>query len=195
MPEKLVPTVATPVSPTTLYAALRGAWTGLYDAVPARQSLLVLIGHWALETEWGHATWCWNLGNAKHVPGDGRDYFQIRCNEIINGKTVWFDPPHPATSFRAFAGLAEGCVDYLGLLHGQFGYAWPAIEAGDAPAFCHALRQRGYYTADEQAYTTGVMAYMLLADHRIPVDEPAAVPGLAVALLDPVTDAPSDGTT
>ena len=117
-------------------------------------------------------------------------------NGVSTTKPAEVRPSHWPASFRAFAGLAErDVIDYLGLLHGQFGYAWPAIEAGDAPTFCHALRQRGYYTADEHEYTAGVVACMRSADHLIPVDEPAAVPGLAVALLDPVTDEPSDGTT
>lgn len=191
MGESLVPRVATPVSPETLYYAIRGAWMGLYDQTPSRQALLVLIGHFAFETGWGHACWNNNLGNVKHVAGDGYDYYQVRCDEIVNGKTVWYDPPHPATSFRAFSDLAKGVQNYLELLRGRFGVAWQFVENGDAPAFCHALKQRGYYTANEQQYTIGVVACMRAADHVIPQDD--AAPGLAMALFDPVTDSPSDG--
>jgi hypothetical protein len=172
--EQLVPCVATVVSPATLYAALRGAWAGLLGAQPSRQSLLVLVAHWALETGWGHSCWNWNLGNVKHVDGDGRDFYSVRCNEVIAGKVVWIEEGQPGSFFRAFAGLAEGAADYLRLLHGQFGFAWPAVEAGDPAGFCHALRQRGYFTADEATYTRGVVACMASADHVIPPDPDTA---------------------
>lgn len=171
----------TVVSPKDLYAALDEAWGALPMLVgqPSRTSLLLLIGHWAFETAWGHGMHRFNLGNAKHRPGDGRCWTAFRCNELVAGKLVWYDPPSPPapdhpTAFRAFRTLEEGCVDYLTLLRGQFGFAWPQVEAGDAAAFCHALKVRGYYTADEQLYTRGVVACVAAADHVIAVDATVA---------------------
>ena len=166
----IVPTVATPVSPAILYGALRVAWVQLLGTDPTRQSLLLLIGHAAFETGWMHECWCWNLGNVKHVAGDGHDYYQIRCNEFENGKWVWYDPPSPKSSFRSFSSLVEGVAAHLKVLHGQFGYAWPYVETGDAGAFCHALRERHYYTDPEADYTRGVVACIASADHVIPPD-------------------------
>ena len=178
MTERWVPRVQTHTAPVELYTALRGAWTGLIGSEPSRASLLVLLAHWALETGFGAACWNWNLGNVKHVKGDGRDYFGVRHNEIVNGKTIWLDADdteEPKDPFRAFHGLAEGVSDYLGILRGQFGFAWPAVEAGDAASFCHALRQRGYYTSDEALYTAGVMRCYHQLDASIPIDpEPVA---------------------
>ena len=195
MPEQLVPATVTTVSPETLYLALRAAWPEIVGVPAERQSLLLLIGHFAFETGWGHSCWNYNLGNVKHVPGDGRDYYQIHCTEIINGKVVMFDPPNPATSFRAFSTLTEGVEDYLRILRGQFGYAWPFVDTGDAAGFCHALHERHYYTDDEQHYTASVISCMRSADHMIPAD-PDPAPSIqaahAEAIAGLVTSGPAD---
>lgn len=181
--EAFLPDELTAVTPAAFYAALRAAWERLpllAGSTPSRASLLVLVGHFAFETGWGHACHRFNLGNVKHRPGDGRCWTAFRCNEVIAGKLVWFDPPVPPrpdhpTAFRAFRCLEDGCVDYLTILRGQFGFAWPQVEAGDAAAFCHALKTRGYFTADETVYTRGVVACVAAADHVIPSDpEPVA---------------------
>jgi hypothetical protein len=169
--ESIRPPVQTHCTPAELYRALGDAWRPLCGTEPTRGGILVLLAHWALETGFGHSCWCYNLGNVKHVAGDGRDFYQIRCNELVNGNAVWYDPPHPATSFRAFDSLASGVVDYLTILRGQFGFAWPAVEAGDAADFCHRLKLRGYYTADESTYTAGVERCYHQIDASIPSTE------------------------
>lgn len=184
MTESLRPTIPTKCLPADLYAALGDAWRTLIGSDPSRASKLVLVAHWALETGFGHACWNWNLGNVKHVAGDGRDYCQFRCNEVIHGQIVWFDPPDPATSFRAFATLEAGVVDYLALLRGQFGFAWPAVEAGDVADFCHRLKLRQYYTADEGQYTSGVLRCFHQLDLTIPAD-PDPVADLKPLFVEP----------
>src|SRR3974390_1386155 len=100
MSESLVATTHTPVAAVDLYVAMHSAWGQLMAGEPCtRESLLVMLAQSALETGFWHACWCWNLGNVKHVPGDGHDFYQIRCNEIENGKLVWYEPPNPACSF------------------------------------------------------------------------------------------------
>ena len=178
MTESLRPATHTTVTPQDLYAALGDAWRSLCGGDPSRASLLVLLAHWALETGFGHSCWNFNLGNVKHVAGDGRDFYQIRCNEVIHGKVVWLDPPDPGCSFRSFETLASGVVDYLMLLRGQFGFCWPQVEAGDAAAFCHALRERGYYTADEATYTAGVVRCYHQLDATIAPDQRPTQPEL-----------------
>ena len=128
----------------------------------------------AFKTGWWHYCWDYNLGNAKHVSGDGRDYCMVRLNEVIGGKVVWFDPSNPATWLRAFDSLSAGVIDYLSLMRGQFGYAWPAVETGDVTEFCHRLHQRGYYTDDEHHYTANVLGCYHQLDLVLPQDTPVA---------------------
>ena len=193
MGEQLLQDHLTPCSPAELYASLRAAWVQTcQDSDPSRASLLTLLAHWGLETGFGHYMHCWNLGNKKHVPGDGHDYCQFACGEelpaasvqagplvqivstyVRNGvafDSVKFIPPHPATSFVACSGLAAGTLDYFVGMRGRFRAAWPFVVAGDVAGFCHALRQQGYYTADEGVYTASVLRCYHQLDGMIPPD-------------------------
>ncbi len=99
---------------------------------------------------------CWNIGNAKSREGDGYNWTNFRCWEVIKDRKTWFDPPHPQTRFRAFDTLEEGAVDYLKMLHERFFLSWPAVESGDPKEFAHLLKRQGYYTADEGEYASAL---------------------------------------
>ena len=176
MPSELVDQL-TPCSKEDLIRALFDAWTHLFGEEPKKESVWVLASQWALESGWGKACHCWNLGNVKSVDGDGHDYCFFACNEILKTATahamaaanpstakvtqdrndglsiIWFYPDHPGCRFRAFNTLLDGAVDYIGLLNKRFARSWPAVLAGDPAQFSHLLRQQGYYTADESSYT------------------------------------------
>jgi flagellum-specific peptidoglycan hydrolase FlgJ len=171
-----LPNKITPAALPDVAAALSKAWAALLDETPSQESILVLLAQWTLETGGGHAMHCFNLGNAKSVPGDGRSWCFFRCNEIIGGKAVWFDPPHPQTRFRAFGSLEEGAADYLELLHRRFASAWPAVVAGDPAAFGHDLKAAHYYTADEHAYTALLVRLMGRLRAAIPAPAPCTPP-------------------
>ena len=192
-----LPAKRTKVTPEELYAALARLAPEL-----SRDALLVLLGHWGLETGDGAGCWGYNLGNVKGRPGgsDGRSWQFFACNEILapsaanaivaragdreprrseddpaafgrpefdkvsksavttsttaNGQVVlWAFPPHPVCCFRAFRTLEDGAKDYLEILKKQFGSSWPFVIAGDTAGFSHALKLKGYYTADESHYT------------------------------------------
>lgn len=160
-----VPHKLDPLSPDTGYvpdlmtqASLPDVVAALAKAAPElpRSGVLVLTSQYALETGGGRACHRWNLGNAKHIHGDGHKWTAFRCSEIIGGKEVFFDPPHPQTWFRAFDSLEDGAADYLGLLQHRFAVAWPAVKQGNVRAFGHALKVAGYYTASEQAYVNAL---------------------------------------
>jgi peptidoglycan hydrolase-like protein with peptidoglycan-binding domain len=192
-----LPAKRTKVTPEELYASLAKLAPEL-----SRDALLVLLGHWGLETADGAGCWGYNLGNVKGRPGgsDGRSWQFFACNEILspsaanaivaragdreprrpdddpaafgrpefdkvsksavttsttaNGLVVlWAFPPDPVCCFRAFRTLDEGTADYLALLKKQFASSWPFVVAGDTAGFAHALKVKGYYTADEAQYT------------------------------------------
>lgn len=194
MTETCRPDKLTPCSLPELYAALSGAWSSL-DGAPGRASILLLEAHWALETAFGHACHWYNLGNKKHVPGDGHNYTQFACGEELPAGTVTagptvqivatytkkdgvtydsvrFLPPHPACNFVAFDSLDDGATDYLLGLRGRFRNAWPSVLAGDVAGFCHALKVAGYYTADEALYTAGVERCYRQIDALVPIEVP-----------------------
>lgn len=191
MTENLVPDEFTILDAPSVYAALRAAAPTAIGASLSRASALLLCAQIQEETGW-RACHCWNLGNVKHVPGDGHDYCQFRCSEIVGGKEVFFDPPHPATSFRAYPSLAAACVDYLALLRKRFAGAWPSVLAGDPHGFVRALATAHYFTASEELYEKNVTAILARLSEVIP-DDPEPTPYVPLNVA-PIVDVSSDTT-
>jgi hypothetical protein len=172
--ENLLTDLLTPAHPAEVFTALRAAWDdSVDDTAPNRASILVLLSQWALETGFGHACHRWNLGNAKHVPGDGHEYVMFACSEIISGVEVWFQPPARQTWFVAFESLSDGAEYYLRSLRKQFASAWPAVIAANPAEFAHLLKLSHYYTASEALYVAGLMRCYRQLDVAIPPDDPA----------------------
>ena len=179
--ESEIPNLLTPCSSGEMMAALRLAWTETMGYEPAQGPLCVLLAHWALETGRGKSCHCWNIGNYKHVPGDGRDYTYYPCSEVLHGKVVHFDPSNaadrPTCCFRAYQIAAAGCLDYLWSLRTRFSSAWPEVIRADPKAFSHALKIAHYYTANEAQYTAAMASLFCefmklpMADHPILTDD------------------------
>jgi hypothetical protein len=84
---------------------------------------------------------------------DGVAGHNVELTRLKNGMVqVTLHADHPWCRFRAFASLADGAEDYLGLLHKRFAKAWPAIESGDPVRFVHTLRELRYFTASIERY-------------------------------------------
>ena len=178
MPTEL-PDSLTPVTKEDLISAMWKAWMGYFGSVPKKESIWVIVGQILLETG---LKYChnFNLGNAKSKDGDGYDYQFFGCGEEVSlatanawkakdptlvtikrvyeakGKqmaSVWVDPPHWVSRFRAFHDIVEGATDHTALLVKRFNIAWEGIEKGDPALFGHLLKQQGYYTDDEAHYT------------------------------------------
>lgn len=150
---ELVPTVVTPCAPPAVYAAMAEAYVAIVSEAPSRTTLLSLMAQWAFETGNGAACNNYNPAGLKWYPGDSHDYASYTTREFVNGK--WETGPK---NFKAYPSLEAGVEDYLKLLRSRYGFCWPAIVAGDMPAFAHALKARGYYTAPEQEYAAGLTA-------------------------------------
>ena len=169
----------TPVDRTDVFVALWRAWLQLFDGVPSRKSICLLVAHWAFETGWGKSMWCFNFGNAKAKADGPYDYTYFPCGEDLSVATanrlvaampdkakivrvdgdkieVKFWPDHPACCFRAFETIEEGAIDYLGLLRSRFSKAWPMLMHGDPVGFVHALKAQGYFTAAEGPYSAAM---------------------------------------
>ncbi len=165
MTDTLVPTVHTPMAPAAVYAALASAWTALLGTQPTRAELLVLLAQWAHETGGGCSADNWNLAGIKYTKGDGHDFAEYTTHEIVNGQDVT-----TVQRFRSYANLDESAFDYLRTLRRDFGFAWPAVEAGDVADFGHRLKVRGYYTDTESNYVAGLERWRAQLDAAIPPD-------------------------
>jgi hypothetical protein len=71
--ERLLPTTRTTPTKQDFARALLLAWPEA-----TKEQAGVLWAHFAGETRDGAACWNWNLGNVKHVKGDGYDYVSLR---------------------------------------------------------------------------------------------------------------------
>lgn len=159
MPAKLVPTVRTKYTLNQLIGGLVEGWYKKFGEVPKKESIGVLYAQNALETGGTVAMWNNNIGNVKFVANggnidDGKEYMMLANTwEIINGKKVIFQPPHPATWFRSFETLGDGVAHHLDFLRNKrYKKSWSAVEAGDPAEFAHLLKVAGYYTASEADY-------------------------------------------
>lgn len=200
----------TPITPSDVARALRAAWLRLFEVIPADQCIAVLMAQSALETGRWRSCWNYNLGNIKPGSKWQGDTCQFRLNEVIKGRVVWFDPPHPQTTMRAYSSLTDAAADYLWLLRRRFATAWTPVLNGDPIAFSQALKAQGYYTAPEPPYTKAVKSLyteylkLLLSQESGPDLEPDAPPdtepgdhglealALSIAAFDAVTASRED---
>jgi len=168
MVAKLVPTVRTQYTKPQLIQGFIEGWVQIYGQLPRKESIAIIYAQNAIETGGTAAMWNNNIGNIKYVPSSepdrdlGSEYIMLKnVWEIVNGKKVIFQPPHPATWFRSFRTLADGIAYHYDFLRNRPRYkpAWGAVEIGDPALFSHLLRKGGYYTAPEAAYTKAVVAY------------------------------------
>lgn len=172
-----IPDRLTVLTKPDLALGMKTAWGNLWGGPIPIHSLCIVLAQVQLET--GLKS-CHNfdLGNAKSIEGDGYDYQFFACGEELPlgvaqhaaatsplvkitrqyyvGKvamaSVWVEPEHPWSRFRAFPNLADGCLDQLKLLHSRFTKAWVAVESGDPDLFVHYLKLQGYFTAPEAQY-------------------------------------------
>ena len=164
----LVPTKRTVVSIRDYARAVIKAWRSIENESPRKESVAVLYAQYMIETG-GSACWNWNIGNAKHVDGDGHDYIELRgvwegvhpfvaARLIASGQAradsnpshikavgpkktpVIFVPPHPATRFIAYESLDEAMVSHLRRLQKRFAPCWPDVLTGNYDSFAHTLK-------------------------------------------------------
>lgn len=126
---------------------------------------------------------CGNPGNIKAGPDYVGMFTLYGCNEIFGETVKWFSesaeltgkggqpvpgtvfelPPddfgHPQSRFRAYAGPTDGIYQYLDFIFNNRRWrdAKEELIKGDPIAYVHALKAKGYFTADEATYARGVV--------------------------------------
>lgn len=183
MKATLVSDLLTPCSALEYIAAIRGGLETLMGVTPTKEHIAVLTAQSALESGRWKSMHRNNPGNIKAGESYEYLYTSYRCNEVIGGKVVWFDPPHPQCNFRAFLDLETGVLDYLRFLseRKRYALAWEVAKNGTPLAFVQALKTAGYFTADEQPYARAVASlcreYLpLMAELNSRDTEPAGIP-------------------
>lgn len=168
------------VTKLTLGEAIACMRQGIHVATgtpPSDPALALALAKTALETGRWQKMWNYNWGNVKCNDDYDGMYTCFPCNEVLNGKVVWFSPQgqltrkdgdmtglawavppgHPQTRFRAYANGFDGAQQYAEFVaNGRYRDAWERLLEGDPAGYVHALKLRGYFTADEDTYLRGV---------------------------------------
>lgn len=161
---QLVDRVATPIAPQALANALATMWPVVVGGVAPAGAIQLLLAQSDFETGTWNACWNWNLGNAKHVPGDGTDWFVMTATEGEDGHMV-------KSMFRSYPTLQDGTKAYLTLLYKRFSAAWPYVMSGDVTNFVQTLKSHGYFTGKLDEYLAGVKARLTKYTSIVPTVE------------------------
>lgn len=169
----------TPFSFEQSEEAMRWALKNQLGYPPSDAVVALALAKVFLET--GRLAFChlWNPGNIKASTSYIGWYTAFACNEVLDGKLVWFSPEgrldkkggvviaerytaepwHPQTRFRAYANHWDGIDQYVTFIAtGRYKIAWGKLISGDAPGFVHELKVAKYFTADESTYLAGVLS-------------------------------------
>jgi flagellar protein FlgJ len=142
----------TPVSASELSASIGRAYTRVTGMTPTANILNCLSAQASVETAAGGSMYNFNFGGVKGVGPHGQSA-NCLTHEVVDGKDVTV-----RQDFRAYASLDEGAEDYVRLMTQRFGGALQWASTGSLDGFAHALKQAGYYTANEGDYAAALKA-------------------------------------
>jgi flagellum-specific peptidoglycan hydrolase FlgJ len=134
------------------------AYTKFMGVEPTKIALCMIVSQAILETGWFKAgLYCYNFGNTKCNPNkleDGEYFTMFRCSEVLNGKEVFFDPPHFQTIFQAFKSPEDGAKHHIKFLATRERYreAWSKIINHKHEEYILELSKAGYFTANYNLY-------------------------------------------
>ncbi len=158
-----VPTTQTTYTEYDFVKATILAWQEMYNEIPKKETVYILLAQTSHETGFGKACWNWNLFNvkAKDVAGQTIEYVALNgVWEIVNGKRIVLPQDNPGSWFRAFHSLSEGIKHHFQFLNRtRYASAFLACKKGNLMEFCSKLREGGYYTDSLSNYTNGLTAY------------------------------------
>jgi hypothetical protein len=179
----LVPVVRTQLSAGQAQQALRAAWERVTGEAPSDKTLALVTAQWAHETGHGASMYNYNFAGIKGTGPSGLTVSQHTREGYGQSERRIVD------NFRAYRSAEEGATDYVALLQRRFPEAVEGARQGDANAFVHGLKSRGYFTGHEGSYLNNVASIasrylgekLELQSAPPPIDE-RAMPGPAVPL-------------
>jgi flagellum-specific peptidoglycan hydrolase FlgJ len=149
-PTQLVTARRTALSGEEAARALGHAYTQVTGERPSAATTAILTAQWAHETGRGASMYNYNFGGIKGTGPSGLSVAQ-RTREGWGAEERQI-----VDRFRAYGSATEGATDYVKLLATRYPKALEAARQGDAEGFVHALKARGYFTGNEQAYVRSV---------------------------------------
>jgi len=156
----------TPIGPVAFAKGIIEAWKSLYGNVPSKETIGVLWGQYMIETG-GKSIWNYNIGNVKHVSGDGYNWFDLPGTwEIVNGQKVVLPEGSAGRLFRAYDSFGHAFKSHLKFLEKRYSRGWEALKDGDPVEFVHDIKagrdgivgtNDDYFTGDLETYTNIVV--------------------------------------
>jgi flagellum-specific peptidoglycan hydrolase FlgJ len=148
--------VRTEVSSAQMAQAIISAWQQKFGSAPSKEQVAMILAQNDLETGHRKSMWNYNVGNIT-TKGDGTfDYFDDLTTNEQTSPGNW---KKMKLKYRAYPDLEDGVKDYLNLLStGRYTKAWQHILNPDPASFSKALKDAGYYTADEAPYTKNLVS-------------------------------------
>lgn len=155
-----LPAQTTPLSTDQIIEFTAYGYEAYMGAPPTAPCLACNVAQISLETGNGEHMQDYNAGNVKWSQDWLGNWTMFRCNEVLNGKIEWFNPPHPQTWFRAFESGMKGMQAQIEFLAGRDRYkrAWHWFMEGNPDAAVRALATAGYFTANVDAYARAVVS-------------------------------------
>jgi hypothetical protein len=141
-------------------SAIAQAWQERFGEPPSQGTLSILVAHWSHETGRGESMLNYNFGGIKGSGPSGLSAaYKTREGFGENEQRV-------VARFRAYESATEGARDYVDLLARRYGDAVDNAAREDAPGFVRALKAKGYFTGEEQAYVKSVASLAAQAQAR-----------------------------
>jgi len=156
--------IRTDVTEPQMAYAMIEAWKSLFGDQPAKEQIAILMSQNALETGHRKQMWNYNVGNITTDGKSSYDYWEGLdwLYESLPPDQTGFSARQKKTiklKYRAYPSLIDGAKDYLKVIStGRYSKAWQNILHPNVSEYSKALKQSGYYTADEAPYTRGLQA-------------------------------------
>ena len=148
---KRVDRVQTPVSEAQMADAIIKVWRDKFGANPSKEQVAMILAQNDLETGHRKSMWNFNVGNITTGANGAFDYYDDLTTDEQVSPGVW---KKMNLKYRAYPNLEAGVRDYINLLStGRYTKAWQHILNPDPASFSKALKEAGYYTANEAPYT------------------------------------------
>jgi hypothetical protein len=148
--------VRTDVSEPQMAQAIISAWQQKFGGAPSKEQVAMVLAQNDLETGHRKSMWNYNVGNITTGANGTFDYFDDLATDEQISPGVW---KKMNLKYRAYPTLDAGVKDYLNLLSsGRYTKAWEHIKNPDPTSFSKALKEAGYYTANEAPYTKNLVS-------------------------------------
>lgn len=149
--------IKTNVSESQMVSAIVDAWKHLFNSTPTKEQISLIMAQISLETANRNSMWNFNVGNITTNGKSTYDFYDdlTTKEQIKPGKWKKMN-----LKYRSYPSLTEGIKDYLRFLQGKhYAEVWKNIVNPNPMAFSKALKDAGYYTANEAPYTKQIVNY------------------------------------